>query len=1147
MEKTAVLTYLLECADAMRLDDKRNALSANYFIVALIDTCLALKEGELKAELATEENLAELRAAEALLRARCDITPALRDRILSGVREEGYNPQLDEFQFRKALFRVREEAKKTSVERADASLYLSVILESPPVLLRTALGMQVIETTLVPPSSGTAREEARPTADSEEKGTKKRRSSGTAASKPFSLDGSIKKAMDIQRGLLERVVGQDLAVAAFASGCFQSEMIAAEKKKHRGPLATFLFAGPPGVGKTFLAESAAELLGLPFLRVDMSEYADNDSLVEFCGSDNVYKNGKEGNITKFVTENPRSVILFDEIEKAHLSIIHLFLQILDTGSIRDNFTDKPVSFGEVTAIFTTNVGRKLYEDPSVQNLAAIPRKRVLEALATERDPKSGTLMFPTAICSRFASGNVLMFNRLGTDNLYFITKREIDSQVEGFTKASGIQVEVDRKLPTTLIFAAGGKTDARTIRGRASTIFHEEMYELLRLMRECGAKVEKLKKIKLEVSLEKSGLETSSLFVGAEKPKVLVFAEEEVAERCRRALPSVEVLSASDLDSAKALLFNHDFLLILTDIDCRRDRSCPKPLNREDTESVGMEFLAHALTLEEKPVYLLLDRDDGLSEAERLSFARMGTRGCFAMEAEDFEEQVVSRCDVAYQQEAVARLARDSKVLSYKTVQSLSKDGSQATVSFCGFRLARATDSDDAGSILDAAARPSTRFPDVIGAEDAKRELTYFSEYLKDPRKYARRGLRAPKGVLLYGPPGTGKTMLAKALAGESDVTFLATEGNRFLKRYVGEGPAAVHDLFRTARKYAPAIIFIDEIDAIAKDRSEGRNDEQIGDILTALLTEMDGFSQNPDKPVFVLAATNYAVDKSSGKSLDPAILRRFDRRIYVDLPNKEERLRYCEMRVAKSPAMAVSREELENLAIRSVGMSLAQLESVFEMALRGAVHSENGTVGDAELEEAFETFTSGEKRSRTKEAVTRTACHEAGHALLCWLGGECPSYLTVVSRGDHGGYMQHGDTEDKGVYTRAELLSRIRTSLAGRAAELVYYGEEDGVTTGPSGDLAQATSLATHMLCTYGMDDSFGLAALSGSPEGSPYYGEIRKKINGILEAELLRARHAIEENRRAMDALVAALVEKNQLKGKEIEAILTATVKRP
>ena len=955
---------------------------------------------------------------------------------------------------------------------------------------------------------------------------------------------TVGRTGQIQKALLSRVVGQDHAVRAFVSGYFQSRLVEETGQKKKRSEAIFLFAGPPGVGKTFLAENAAEVLGLPFKRFDMSEYSEHNAPTEFCGSDKVYTSGKEGNVTGFVAKHPKCVLLFDEIEKAHISVIYLFLQVLDAGRLRDNYTDKVVSFADTVMIFTTNVGRQLYEDPTIENLGALPRKKILQALESERDPVRGTPLFPSAICSRFAAGNVLMFNRLGADHLHYISSREIAKHAEAFTETTGIKITVDPRVPSALIFSEGGRADARTVRGRSAALFHEELYELFRLLSENNeGAIEKLSDLEYAVDLDGDS-EVASLFVNRGEDEILVFAEGAAAKAAGRKLNGFRTTVTDDLDEARRLLLLHDFSLILCDVRTGVRAGDGEVLNAEDIVSAGQDLINHLHERGGAPVYLLAEREGQIGREEFLSFAQRGVRDLLILADKDFADKVQEKCIAAYQQENILKLAKHNKILSYKTAQSISGDGKHAKITLFGFRLALSPDAADSGSIMDAVTRPSVRFTDVIGAEDAKGELAYFAEYLKNPVKFMREGLRAPKGVLLYGPPGTGKTLLAKALAGESDVTFMAAEGNRFLKRFVGEGPAAVHNFFRTARKYAPTIVFIDEIDAIGKDRMSGEGADHTGDVLTALLTEMDGFNVDATKPVFVLAATNYSVDPKSGRALDGALLRRFDRRIYVDLPTKDERRRFIEMKLEKTPAVRLSREQIDNIATRSTGMSLAELDSVFEMALRGAYRTEGGKVGDSAFEEAFETFTNGEARKKhDPEALLSTARHEAGHALLCWLYDECPSYMTIVSRGDHGGYMQHADAEDKGTYKKAELLSRIRTALAGRAAELVYYGDEAGLTTGASGDLQTATRLAEAMIGHYGMDGELGLSSFDTVPEG--FYPTLRRRTNEILAEELERAKQAILTYRGAIDALVEALLEKNHLKGDEIDAILTRAAK--
>lgn len=954
-----------------------------------------------------------------------------------------------------------------------------------------------------------------------------------------------KKSRDVHRYLSSKVYGQDVAVNTFVSGYFQAELTALTDKQRTRPRATFLFAGPPGVGKTYLSEQVAKALGLPFKRFDMSEYSDKEANIEFCGSDKVYKNAKEGNVTGFVAENPKAILLFDEVEKAHLNVIHLFLQILDAGRLRDNYTDEEVSFKDTIVILTTNAGKQLYEDESI-NLATVSRKSTLKALAQDINPVTGAPSFPAAICSRFAYGNVVMFNRMSANYLLQIADGELSGQVKGIREGTGIDVTCDPLLPYAIIYAEGGVADARTVKGKSGAFIFRELYELFRLMQseKKNYAVDKIKKVDIKVELPKDP-QIVSLFKSSAKSNILVFAAPKVASKCKKSVKDASVYVADSIDAAREILDNQDISLILCDVTCRPKNAARKVLNIEDVESEGRDFMYYAVERGRIPVYVLQPNEGDISEEEFASLASVGALGLISLNGgKDINEAVNEKCRVAYQQKNLAALARANKVLTHKTLQTVSKDGTKAVIALFDFRLTTALDAGDTKGMVDGVSKPDVKFDDVIGAKDAKEELTYFIDFLKNSAKFIKRGVRPPKGILLYGPPGTGKTLLAKAMAGESDVTFIRAEGNQFLKKYVGEGSESVHKLFTTARKYAPSILFIDEIDAIGKGR--GDNSSHSDDVLTSFLTEMDGFNTDLDRPVFVLAATNYDIEQGTTRSLDPALLRRFDRKIFVDLPNKEERIQFIRKKLAKVRDNKISDDEVENIAVRSTGTSLADLDSVFELAIRNVIKSDGFVLSDEVLEEAFETFNCGDAKKWNESELMRTARHEAGHALICYLGGEVPSYLTIVARGSHGGYMQHADNEGKGTYTKKELLSRVRTALGGRAAEVVYYGDEDGVSTGASGDLHTATAIIENMICSYGMDETVGLGSVDlRSISSAPHYAKIVARVNELLAREFNTVKCAIEQHREAIDELVKVLLEKNALKSNEIEEILKKTVK--
>ena len=942
----------------------------------------------------------------------------------------------------------------------------------------------------------------------------------------------------IRKELCEKVLGQDNAINVFATGYYRANVMPMLDDSGERPKATFLFAGPPGVGKTFLAKSVAKSLHLPFRRFDMSEYADDEANLEFCGFAKTYKASKPGNVTDYVKENPKCVLLFDEIEKAHMCIIHLFLQMLDAGRVKDNYWNEEISFKDAIVIMTTNAGKQLYNEYE-GDLSALSRKVVIKSLEKDINPQTHEPYFPAAICSRFASGNVVMFNHIDAHILREIARMNIVGSAEKFSEQMDIGIKIDERVFTALLFAEGSAADARTISGRAEAFFNNELYELFRLVSSEKTKTEitDIENITIELDLSEEDEYVRKLFASDEKSKILVFADDETVGLFSEASDCAEIIGVSEKEKAIEIIKEQGIASIFIDLRFGAEAAFDG-LNIEDIDSSARDFFKFLTDAKDKtPVYILETENALLTDEEKTTLVREGIRGVVNVsDTNGLEKRVRDIVSALYQQKSMERLARENKVVSYETVQSISEDGKQAVIRLFDFKTSVAVDSEDFKNVLSAVSKPNVRFDDVIGARDAKDELLGFVDYLKAPKKYMGTGVKAPKGILLYGPPGTGKTMLAKAMACEADVTFIAAEGNQFLKRYQGEGSDAVHDLFRTARKYAPSILFIDEIDAIAKERNGmGNGDEQT---LTAFLTEMDGFVNDPTRPVFVLAATNFDVEPGTSKSLDPALMRRFDRRVFIDLPDKEERIRYMKKKTSSNKTFEISDGLIENISLRSTGMSLAELDSVLELALRSAIRTGSTKVTDGIFEEAFETFNGGEIKKWDPSTLERVARHEAGHALISTLSGEKPSYLTIVARGDHGGYMLSGEENIKEIYTKEDLLSRIRTSLGGRAAEIVCYGDKDGISTGASGDLVNATSMARRIVCQMGMDEEFGLAVIGQEISSGADLGEnVRKAVNDILTEQMELAVKLVSENRDKLDSLVGALMVKNHLTRDEIQ----------
>ncbi len=443
----------------------------------------------------------------------------------------------------------------------------------------------------------------------------------------------------------------------------------------------------------------------------------------------------------------------------------------------------------------------------------------------------------------------------------------------------------------------------------------------------------------------------------------------------------------------------------------------------------------------------------------------------------------------------------------------------------------------------------TVNFDDVAGQEEAEESLVEIVDYLKNPKKYTDIGAKCPKGALLVGPPGTGKTLLARAVAGESHVPFFSIAGSEFVEMFVGRGAAKVRELFDEAKKNAPCIIFIDEIDTIGKKRDSAGisgNDER-EQTLNQLLTEMDGFDGNIG--IVMLAATNRP------EILDPALLRpgRFDRQIRVELPTLKDRIE-----ILKVHARSYKMEDdidYSLIARSTAGASGAQLANILNEAALRAVRMGHDKVRQEDIQESIEVVIAGAQRKQdilSPEEKKRVAYHEIGHALVAALqtGSEPVEKITIIPRTSGAlGYTMQVPKDEKNLYTREDLINHITTLCGGRAAEEVIFNE---VSTGAANDIEKATETARSMITQYGMADEFGMVKFQDS--GSRYMGdngnmncseETRKEIDDlmvkIVKSAQDKARKLIADNRDAMKELSEFLLEEETITGKQFMEILS------
>ena len=789
----------------------------------------------------------------------------------------------------------------------------------------------------------------------------------------------------LREHLLGSIIGQDAAIMKFVDSYFNSEIKYHSENKKKSPKNVVLFTGTPGVGKTYLAETFADYSKLPYKRFDMSGFSNRDSFHQFVGFARTWRDSKPGILTTFVREHPECVLLFDEIEKADRSVIHLFLQILDGGELYDEYNEEKVSFTKTTIIFTTNAGHSLYEDKEDEDLSQLSNQVIIDGLVNDTNPSTGATYFPSEIASRLASNTIIMFNHLSPDNIKKVMDSNAKKCIADNEKQFHFCIEECYGLIPTMLYHNGGKSDARNASKYFQKFLNKELLGLLdRIMKEEGSNaVNGLARVKFQIELDSAPKEVLELY--------------------------------------------------------------------EDCEN-GVRF-----------------------------------------------------------RENCEYMALRHQCLNFETRYAYDYDMAEAIITLYHLELELAITSKDQNEIISPDAKPNVHWDDIVVENDIKEELHYFVEYLSHPKEYIKKGGRVPRGVLMYGPAGTGKTSLAKVVATESDVVFINSDAAS-LRNMGAEG---VHHVFQLARKYAPSVVFIDEVDAI------GANREMYGasPVLNALLTEMDGFSKDEKRPVFVMAATNL------GSDIDSALMRRFDRTICIDVPSEKNRKLILEKLMKKRGNLfvGISENEVESIAKRSNGMSPSKLENIIETAIRDSIRK-NEPITDELLDEAFEKCIYGDVVTvSTEEDMLHTARHEVGHALMELHNGKYPVYICVVSRANFGGYLLPEERKHLHI-TKEDLLSWIRTSLGGRAAEMEYYGKA-GITTGSSSDLEKATKIARAMVTKYGMyEEELGLQVIDETEyENQPIAREL---VNQILSKQLSEARRIVRENKEAADRIVEALL---------------------
>ncbi|MBQ8685334.1 MAG: AAA family ATPase [Clostridia bacterium] len=929
------------------------------------------------------------------------------------------------------------------------------------------------------------------------------------------LLATLLKAERVRTRIVRNIVGQDYAADKIKTTIMES--YATKSQTQRGPKALILAIGTPGTGKSESAMLAAEELGLPCYNIDCNRYGEREGHNP-DGTHKSYKEAAEGEITGPIKRVPVGVLILNEFDMAHSSVKNRFQPLFETGFLHDKYHGEEIDFRNVIVIVTTNAGSALYDSIYRYNYATLPESKILSALRADIDEDTKNARFSAATLSRFAKGTIIPFNKLNGQDLCAIALLKAELLRKEWKKRyPALKIDYAKKpFARSLLFQKGGQADARNMGAAVEHFFAEHLENAATLVYEQGEDIRALKKIAFRFEFAKDK-EIRKYFRSGERYRVAAYGsawEIDALKGCGL----FEVLPIAEGERISSVYYDAVFVSV--------DKAQRKN---------GLQIVREAQKDEEVPVYAF-SLTERKTAVDKKLYNKEGVSGFYnADEEKSFTAWLREIAQSIELVKATTALARESRVIEFDVGYALQRTerGITAVVTLRNYRKEKVVNAIDERELCAAREIPDVRFSDVKGAAETLGEIKELIEGVRDPIAYKRRGMDLPKGVLLYGASGTGKTYMAKAIANETRSAFIHKNATEFESMWVGKGAENIRSCFAIARKYT-AVLFIDEIDAFGKirGRGEGGGAEADDKLQNAFLSEMDGFREDDKRPAFVIAATNFSPEK-----LDKAFLRRFDRVIEVKLPKATERLEILQYYMDKYE-IGLGAEEIGALAERTVGRSPADLAKLVKF-----VKQKRKSVSPVmkDFEEGLERLWYGERQEWSAETMRKTAYHECGHCLTHYLTGGIPAYVTNISRGGHGGYMQFASEEDKLDYSYDELLDKICVCFGGRAAERIVYGEK-GLNTGASADLAQAREYAKRIVDDYGMEESL----LTGADEArsEKLKQAFDERVNEILVEQYRRATAMIVEHRALLERLAERLFRVNGMNKKELERFFKEAV---
>ncbi len=919
----------------------------------------------------------------------------------------------------------------------------------------------------------------------------------------------IKMVNGLRAELEKTVKGQQHAINEVVSGLLNAKVY---DQKQDYPYACFTFLGPSGTGKTQMAGTIAAYLEknakMPSRIYDRTKYTKEDSFIS--------------GLLEFVYANPRCVIVFDDAEEMFSSASFVIGEVLNTGKISG------VSFADAILIFTSKIGRGIYSASVTGNLSAVSKETMEEAMFFDvvADGVDGRMEY--YLVRGLTRGKTIMFNYLDMMTLKGIIKNELKLAFETFNTKTGIGVSYDEdKLANAVLYMHKGAYNAKEIKAFIANEFLTN--ELTDMFAQINPKNGEpllctLKSLSYELSFKGSQAKVKELFA-KRTIKALVACDKSNKKFFEKLnVKYVDIIVACTPNEVKKALAN-GVDLVLLDVLANPKKMEFTPSSLEDYNTQGIDMYEYIMGyFAEIPLYIISSEEKQISRDRYEVFLAQSTKDiiyfsddakAFASALTEIEQAIELRYDVS-------ALIKSETALSYNAKQIVSADGKEARVVLGDLTLEHYKRDIDSKYL--ASLSTITKFDDVIGHSVAKSILKHYSGFLTKRGAFKSGGTPAPKGFLIYGAPGVGKSMLARAVAGETNATLISHSAYDLVSHTYSSLEAfgnRVQNLFKQAKQSSPCVVFVEDFEAIFL---YGQS------MLGTFFDELGALNQDKKHPVLFIATTT-----APKRAFPREFVDLFERAIGLSRPTKAEREIFIRRHLERKGVTTLSQDAIENFVIRTYGATYSYIQTILDFAIRS---TRGQALTDKMLAEAFDLYRTGEENEHSDDGdALRVSYHEIGHYLIDYLNGNHPPFVTIVARGDYGGYTATDAHEGDGnKYTRQKMLDEICCCFGGRAAEYVVYGEE-GINSGLSSDIVIATSYARMMVCDLGMG-RFLYAVEGIGNDNIPK--DMLEEIDNILHEQYERAVKLLTDNRDKLDVLARALMEKKSLTGNECEKLI-------